>query len=35
MERKLATIRRIAEVKSIEGAEFIEAVRVDGWWVYR
>ena len=33
MERKLATIRRIAEVKSIEGAEFIEAVRVDGWWV--
>lgn len=32
-ERKLATIRRIAEVKSIEGAEFIEAVRVDGWWV--
>lgn len=32
-ERKLATIRRIAEVKAIEGAEFIEAVRVDGWWV--
>lgn len=32
-ERKLATIRRIAEVKSIEGADLIEAVRVDGWWV--
>ena len=32
-ERKLATIRRITEVKSIDGAEFIEAVRVDGWWV--
>lgn len=33
MERQLATIRRIAEVKSIEGADAIEAVRVDGWWV--
>jgi len=33
MERKLATIRRIAEVKPIEGADAIEAVRVDGWWV--
>lgn len=32
-ERKLVTIRRIAEVKSIEGADLIEAVRVDGWWV--
>lgn len=32
-ERKLATIRRIAEVKPIEGSDFIEAVRVDGWWV--
>ena len=30
--RKLATIRRIAEIKSIEGADAIEAVRVDGWW---
>lgn len=33
MERKLATIRRIAEVKEIVGADAIEAVRVDGWWV--
>jgi len=33
MERKLATIRRIAEVKPIEGADLIEAIRVDGWWV--
>lgn len=32
-ERKLATIRRIAEIKDIDGAEFIEAARVDGWWV--
>ena len=32
-ERKLATIRRIAEIKPIEGANAIEAVRVDGWWV--
>lgn len=32
-ERKLATIRRIVEVKEIVGADAIEAVRVDGWWV--
>jgi RNA ligase (TIGR02306 family) len=32
-ERELATIRRIAEVRPIEGADAIEAVRVDGWWV--
>lgn len=32
-ERKLATIRRIAEIKDIDGADAIEAVRVDGWWV--
>jgi RNA ligase (TIGR02306 family) len=32
-ERKLATIRKIAEVKSIEGADKICAYRVDGWWV--
>jgi RNA ligase (TIGR02306 family) len=32
-ERKLATIRTIAEVQPIPGADFIEAVRVDGWWV--
>ncbi len=33
MERKLASVRRIAEVKSIEGADSICAYRVDGWWV--
>jgi RNA ligase (TIGR02306 family) len=32
-DRKLATIRKIAEVKSIEGADKICAYRVDGWWV--
>lgn len=32
-ERKLATIRKIAEIKSIEGADRIVAYRVDGWWV--
>lgn len=33
MERQLATIRKIEEIKPIEGADAIEAVRVDGWWV--
>jgi RNA ligase (TIGR02306 family) len=32
-ERKLATIRKIAEIKPIEGADRIVAYRVDGWWV--
>lgn len=32
-ERKMATIRRIAEVKAIEGADKIVAYRVDGWFV--
>lgn len=32
-ERKLASIRRVAEIKPIENADAIEAVRVDGWWV--
>jgi len=31
--RKLASIRRIAEIKPIDGADSIEAVRVNGWWV--
>jgi len=31
--RKLASIRRVAEIKSIEGADNIDAIRVDGWWV--
>lgn len=30
--RKLATIRRIAEIKLIEGADKICQYRVDGWW---
>lgn len=33
MSRKLATIREIAEIKSIPGADVICAYRVDGWWV--
>lgn len=33
MERKLASIRTIAEIKPIEGADLICAYRVDGWWV--
>lgn len=32
-ERKLVTVRTIAEVKPIEGADRICAYRVDGWWV--
>ena len=32
-ERKLATIRKIAEIKSIPNADKICAYRVDGWWV--
>lgn len=31
MERKLVTIRTINEILPIEGADFIELVRVDGW----
>ena len=30
--RKLASIRKIEEIKPIDGADAIEAVRVDGWW---
>jgi len=32
-ERRLATIRKIQEVKPITGADKICAYRVDGWWV--
>lgn len=32
VERALASIRRIAEIKPIEGADKICAYRVDGWW---
>ena len=31
--RKLASIKQIAEVKSIPDADKICAYRVDGWWV--
>lgn len=31
--RKLASVQEIAEKKAIEGADAIEAVRVNGWWV--
>lgn len=31
--RKLASIQQIAEIKPIEGADVIEAVRANGWWV--
>ena len=32
-KRKLASIKRIEEIKSIDGADLICAYRVDGWWV--
>lgn len=32
-ERKLATVRKIAEVKAIPDADKICAYRVDGWWL--
>lgn len=32
-ERKLCTVRRIAEVKEIPGKDRIVSYRVDGWWV--
>ena len=31
MERKLATIRKVNEIKPIEGADMIELAIVDGW----
>jgi RNA ligase (TIGR02306 family) len=31
--RKLASIRRVAEIRPIEEADAIEHIRVDGWWV--
>lgn len=33
IERKLASIQAIEEIKPIEGADAIEAYRVQGWWV--
>ena len=32
MSRKLASIQQIAEIKAIENSDFLEAVRVNGWW---
>lgn len=32
-ERKMATVRKILEIKKIEGADKIQAYRVDHWWV--
>ena len=32
-ERKLASIQRVAEVAPIVGADKIEKVRINGWWV--
>lgn len=31
MERKLATIRKIKEIRQIEGADNIECIIIDGW----
>ena len=31
MERKLASIRKVREIKPIEGADAIELAIVDGW----
>lgn len=33
IERKLATIQKVAEIKQIEGADRIVAYRIKGWWV--
>lgn len=33
MERQLATIQKIEEIKPIEGADKIHAIRIKDWWV--
>ena len=33
INRKMATVQRVAEVKSIEGADLICAYKINGWWV--
>lgn len=32
-ERKMASIQKVAEIKPINGADAIEACRINGWWV--
>jgi len=32
-ERKLVSIQRIAEVKTIQNADLIQAYRINGWWI--
>jgi RNA ligase (TIGR02306 family) len=33
INRKMATVQRVAEVKSIDGADLICAYKINGWWV--
>ena len=33
MDRKMASIQQIIAIKPIEGADDIEAIKVNGWWV--